>query len=122
MIGDPAEWDRRRGPCELAGELDAALDAAPEPGGAHRGPAAVPGPRDLPGRRPLDPRPQRRPESFSAELSDVAEVLLRASYRAAARELESRIPRRADGRAVPSALCALGKCGGRSWGSPPTSS
>lgn len=116
MIGDPAEWDRRRTPAELAAELDAALAAAPAL--EERG-------RIL--RRFRDREIFRAdirsilgrsggPDQFSAELSDVAEVLLRAADRAAAAEMGPRLPRRTDGRVVPWSLCALGKCGGRELG------
>lgn len=116
MIGDPAEWDRRRTPDELAAELSTALDAA-----------ATLEERGRVLRRFRDREIFRAdirsilgrsggPDQFSAELSDVAEVLLGASDRVAAAELDPRLPRRADGRAVPSVLCALGKCGGRELG------
>ncbi|HMB06512.1 MAG TPA: hypothetical protein VKP69_22600 [Isosphaeraceae bacterium] len=116
MIGDPAEWRRARTPAELAADRDAALAAAPildEQAQALRrfrdreffraGVRAILG---LSG----------GPEGFSAELSDVAEALLRGAERIAREELAPILPRRADGRPAPSALLALGKCGGRELG------
>ena len=116
MVCNPAEWERRRSPAELAAELDAALAGA-----------ATLDERCRAARRFKDREVFRAgvrailglsggPDRFSAELSDVAEALLRASYRVALDELRARAPRRGDGRPVPTALFALGKCGGRELG------
>ncbi len=116
MVCDPAQWERRRSPAELAAELDAALAGA-----------ATRDERCRAARRFMDREVFRAgvrailglsggPDRFSAELSDVAEALLRASYRVALDELAPRAPRRGDGRPVPAALFALGKCGGRELG------
>ena len=55
---------------------------------------------------------------FSAELGDVAEVVVAAALNACLQELERRFgpPRGADGRPARVCACALGKCGGRELG------
>jgi len=55
---------------------------------------------------------------FSAELTDLAEVVVEAAYQLCQDELESRYgaPCLADGRPCPMSVCALGKCGGRELG------
>ncbi|MEW5961388.1 MAG: ACT domain-containing protein, partial [Chloroflexota bacterium] len=55
---------------------------------------------------------------FSAELTDLAEVVIEAAYRLCTAELEAEFgrPQRKDGRLCPMSVCALGKCGGRELG------
>jgi len=55
---------------------------------------------------------------FSAELSDLAEVVLDAAFRLADAELRQQYgaPRLPDGAPCPMTICALGKCGGRELG------
>lgn len=60
-----------------------------------------------------------RPEQFASELTAVAEVVMRASYHTALAEAADEIgslPSRTDASAAPSALCVLGKFGGRELG------
>jgi glutamate-ammonia-ligase adenylyltransferase len=116
MIVDPGQWKRGRTPAGLAADRDAALAAAPT----------------------LDARAQALRqfrdreffragvrsilglsgglEGFSVEVSEVAEALLEGADWIAREELASVLPRRADGLPVPSALLAMGKCGGRELG------
>jgi [glutamine synthetase] adenylyltransferase / [glutamine synthetase]-adenylyl-L-tyrosine phosphorylase len=116
MIGDPDQWRRGRSPGELAADRDAALalartlDEKARALGRFRdreffraGVRAILG---LSG----------GPEGFSTELSGIAEVLLQGADGIARDELDPFLPRRLDGRPVPSALLALGKCGGRELG------
>jgi glutamate-ammonia-ligase adenylyltransferase len=116
MVVDPGQWRRARTPAELAAERDAALAQSADLDGKARalrlfrdreffraGVRAILGLCGGPG-------------GFSAELSEVAEALLRGAERVAREELAPVLPRRADGRPVPSALLALGKCGGRELG------
>jgi glutamate-ammonia-ligase adenylyltransferase len=116
MIGDPAEWDRRRRPEDLAAEMDAALATV---GGLEPKGAVLRRFRDREIFR-ADIRSilgrNGGPDQFSAELTDVAEVLLRSSFAVATAEVGALLPTGADGRAVPAVLCALGKCGGRELG------
>jgi len=55
---------------------------------------------------------------FSAELTDLAEVIVEAAFQMAARELRATygVPRLQNGRECPISVCALGKCGGRELG------
>lgn len=55
---------------------------------------------------------------FSAELSDVAEIVVEAVTRLAAREVRGQfgLPRLPNGRPSALSVCALGKCGGRELG------
>ncbi len=55
---------------------------------------------------------------FSQELTDLAEVIVEATYRLCEAELEAQhgIPVRPDGTWCPLVVCALGKCGGRELG------
>jgi glutamine synthetase adenylyltransferase len=55
---------------------------------------------------------------FSAELSDLAEVVIAAAYRLCEKELRLQFgaPQHADGSLSPMTVCALGKCGGRELG------
>lgn len=116
MVGDPSQWRRGRSAAELATDRDAALDGAADPESAalalrqfrdreffRAGVRAILG---LSG----------GPEGFAAELSEVAEALLRGADKITRIELDPALPRRADGRPVSTALLALGKCGGRELG------
>jgi glutamate-ammonia-ligase adenylyltransferase len=115
MICNPVEWEHRRGPTELAAELDAELATA--------------SPEDrLSVLRSHKDRELFRAdvrailglagglEGFSAELSDLAEVLLRAAHAHAFAIVKREPPRRRNGTPVPSVVCALGKLGGRELG------
>ncbi len=55
---------------------------------------------------------------FSAELTDLAEVVVEAAFRLVEGELRARYgaPCLEDGRPCPMSVCALGKCGGRELG------
>jgi glutamate-ammonia-ligase adenylyltransferase len=55
---------------------------------------------------------------FSAELTDLAEVVVAASYTLSGVDLRAQfgLPRLANGRPSPLVICALGKCGGRELG------
>jgi glutamate-ammonia-ligase adenylyltransferase len=55
---------------------------------------------------------------FSAELTDLAEVVVEAAHDLAAEELRHQfgLARLSNGRPCPLAICALGKCGGRELG------
>lgn len=116
MVGDPGQWRLGRSPAELRADRDAALTAARTPDEQaealrrfrdreffRAGVRAILG---LSG----------GPEPFGDELSNVAEALLDGADRVARAELGADLPRRHDGRPVPSALLALGKCGGRELG------
>jgi glutamate-ammonia-ligase adenylyltransferase len=116
MINDPRRWRRARTPAKLAATRNSALARAPDLEAKARslrqfrdreffraGVRAILG---LTG----------GPEGFSAELSDVAEALLCGADRVARDRLESILPRTKAGLAVPTALLALGKCGGRELG------
>lgn len=116
MIGDPAEWRRGRRPEELAADRDAALASAEAPDEKARALRGF-------GEREFFRAGVRAilgltvgSEGFSTELSEVAEALLRGADRIAREELAPAWPRRAEGGPVPSALFALGKCGGRELG------
>lgn len=116
MVNDPGEWRRPRGKPNLARDLQAALAGAP------RG-----SPRTIALQRFRDREIFRTDvrtilgltgglEGFSAELTDVAEVLAPAAFALAVEQLGDRVPVRPDGRPVPAALLALGKFGGRELG------
>jgi len=55
---------------------------------------------------------------FSGELSDLAEVVIEATYHLALTELRATygLPQLENGRPCPMSVCALGKCGGRELG------
>ena len=57
-------------------------------------------------------------DQFSAELSDLAEVVVQAAYNLCLSELQSRFgnPLLANGNMCPLSVCALGKLGGREIG------
>lgn len=116
MVGDPVQWRRGRTPAELAADRDAAMAGAADLAAKA---AALRRFRDRElfraGARAILGR-SGGPEGFAAELSDLAESLLQGAERIAREALEPNLPRRADGRPVPSALLALGKCGGRELG------
>ena len=117
MVCDPAEWERRRSPDELAAELDAAL----------AGPATLDD-RCRAARRFKDREVFRAGVRAILGLSGwPGSVLGRALRRGRGPAPGRRIgspstswcsgpPAAADGRPVPSALFALGKCGGRELG------
>jgi glutamate-ammonia-ligase adenylyltransferase len=115
MVLNPEEW-RRRDRSELAADLHQGLTGAPdiEAQGAvlrrfkdreifRAGFRAI-----LASTIPL--------ETLADELSDAAEVLLQEALTIATEARPGGLPRRADGRAVPAALFALGKFGGRELG------
>jgi glutamate-ammonia-ligase adenylyltransferase len=109
LICDPAEWRDRRPPEDLRARLEAAVAAAGTPDEAHRALQRFKdrevfriGVRAILGRC-------GGPEGFAAELTEVAEVLLRAALALACAEA----PAPPD---VPVALLALGKFGGRELG------
>jgi [glutamine synthetase] adenylyltransferase / [glutamine synthetase]-adenylyl-L-tyrosine phosphorylase len=116
MICNPSEWTHRRSPEELAAELEAALEVSPNLDAKCRALGRF---KDREIFR-ADIRSilgmHAGIESFSSELSDVAEVLMWAAYRAALAELGPHFPLLSDGRPAPSALLALGKFGGRELG------
>lgn len=116
MINDPAEWNRPRTPGALAAELDEAVASA----GTFAARCQAIGrfkDREIfrAGIRSIL-CPDDGHDRFAAELTDLAEALLWAAYQVALEEAGPAPPRRADGRAVSSALCALGKFGGRELG------
>jgi [glutamine synthetase] adenylyltransferase / [glutamine synthetase]-adenylyl-L-tyrosine phosphorylase len=116
MIGDPGQWGRVRTPAELAADRDAALSASSDLDEKAR---ALRRFRDREFFRAGVVAILGRcggPEGFSAALSDLAEALLQGADRVVCEELAAILPRRADGRPAPSALLALGKCGGRELG------
>ncbi|HEV3121096.1 MAG TPA: hypothetical protein VGY53_04305 [Isosphaeraceae bacterium] len=116
MICDPSEWNHRRSPEELAAELEQSLEASPNLDAKCRALGRF---KDREIFR-ADIRSilhmHADISAFSGELSDVAEVLMWAAYRAASAELGSEPPLLADGRPAPAALLALGKFGGRELG------
>src|SRR5262249_36755997 len=102
MVGDPAQWRRGRTPSELEADRDAALAGAPALDG-----------KVLALRRFRDREFFRAgvrailglsggPEGLAAELSEVAEALLRGADRVTREELDPVLPRRGDRRRVPS--------------------
>jgi [glutamine synthetase] adenylyltransferase / [glutamine synthetase]-adenylyl-L-tyrosine phosphorylase len=116
MICDPAEWGRHPGQKQLTADLAAALAGANT--SECRG-IALRRFRDREIFR-ADLRSilglSRGQEEFSAELTAVAEVLLRAAYAQALQEAASRHFQGDMNRIPPSVLCALGKFGGRELG------
>jgi len=116
MINDPRRWQRGRTPADLAASRDAALAKPPERDGKAQ---ALRQFRD----REFFRAGVRAilglnggPEGFAAELSDVAEALLRGADQVARDALDSILPRTEGGLAVPMTLLALGKFGGRELG------
>jgi glutamate-ammonia-ligase adenylyltransferase len=116
MINDPRCWQRARTAAVLAKVRDAGLAQAADLDGKARslrqfrdreffraGVRAILG---LTG----------GPAGFAAELSNVAEALLRGADRVARDELDPALPRTKKGLRVPLALFALGKGGGRELG------
>jgi glutamate-ammonia-ligase adenylyltransferase len=116
MIRDPARWTRPPGREQLAADLTAAVAAAGSPEGR---PKAIRRFRDREVFR-ADLRSilglNQGLVHFSAELSDVAEVVLRAAFAAALEETGPLLARAGIDRTPPAALCALGKFGGRELG------
>ena len=116
MIRDPAQWIRLPGQKELADELTSALRSATT---AETRARAIQRLRDREVFR-ADMRAilglSRDQDQFSAELADVAEVLLRAAFELALQETADRLAWKAPKRIPPSVLCALGKFGGRELG------
>ncbi len=57
-------------------------------------------------------------EQFAEELTDLADIIVEATYRLAAKSVRDiyGLPRLANGRICPIVVCALGKCGGRELG------
>lgn len=116
MVVDPGQWRRGRTLAELVSDRDSALAGVPNLDDQAR---AL--------RRFRDREFFRAgvrvilglnggQEGFAAELSDVAEVLLRGADRVARDALDPLLPRTADNLPVPTTLLALGKCGGRELG------
>ena len=116
MVNDPAGWQRGRTAAELADARDTALAEAPDLDAQARVLRQF---RD----REFFRAGVRKilglnggPEGFAEELSDIAEALLRGADRVTREALEPTLPRTGDGLPVPTALLALGKCGGRELG------
>jgi glutamate-ammonia-ligase adenylyltransferase len=116
MIRDPAQWIRLPGQVQLTSELSGSMNTEATAEG-----------RALAIRRFRDREVFRADmrsilglskdlDQFSAELADVAEVLLRAAYAQAVEDTTARLSRTAPLKVPPSALCALGKFGGRELG------
>jgi glutamate-ammonia-ligase adenylyltransferase len=116
LIFDPAEWTRNPRPRQLSAELGSALASAEVREERCR---ALRQFRDREIFR-ADLRSilglSRGLEQFSAELSDVAEVLLQVSYSLALEETKSSLTKTVTQGKRPSALFALGKFGGRELG------
>jgi glutamate-ammonia-ligase adenylyltransferase len=116
MICDPAQWTRPPGQKQLAADLASALSSATT---HEQRSQAIRRFRDREIFR-ADLRSildlSKGQDQFSAELSDVAEVLLQAAYGLALEETRSSLRRSAIDRLPPSVLCALGKFGGRELG------
>jgi glutamate-ammonia-ligase adenylyltransferase len=116
LICDPSRRTRAPGPVQLEAELGQAMGAASSAEGRSR---AVRRFRDREIFR-ADLRSilevSQGLEQFSAELSDVAEVTLRAAYALALEETRPLLARAGIDRMPPSVLCALGKFGGRELG------
>ncbi|MGC8643522.1 MAG: hypothetical protein ACP5XB_27005 [Isosphaeraceae bacterium] len=116
MIRDPAQWIRLPGQKELADELTSALSTALS---AEKRARAIQRFRDREVFR-ADMRSilglSKDLDQFSAELADVAEVLLRAAYELSLQETANRLAWKVPNRPPPSVLCALGKFGGRELG------
>jgi glutamate-ammonia-ligase adenylyltransferase len=115
MINDPSEWKRPPGRERLAAELESSLAAA-KPAQWSR---AIRQYRDREIFR-ADLRTilglSQGLDQFSAELSDLAEVVLRSAYLLALQETIASRQARAIGQVPGSVLCALGKFGGRELG------
>jgi len=116
MINDPRRWRRGRTSADLAAARDIALAKAPDLDGKAR---ALRRFRDCEffraGVRAILGK-NGGPEGFAAELSDVAEALLRGADLVARDALYPILPRTSGGLPVPTTLLALGKCGGRELG------
>jgi [glutamine synthetase] adenylyltransferase / [glutamine synthetase]-adenylyl-L-tyrosine phosphorylase len=116
MIRDPAQWIRLPSQKELAVELASAMNSATT---AEAHAVAIRRFRDREVFR-ADMRSilglSRNHDQFSAELADVAEVLLRAGFGLALEETADRLTWKAPRRIPASVLCALGKFGGRELG------
>jgi glutamate-ammonia-ligase adenylyltransferase len=114
--GDPSDWLQPRRQADLDADLGAALNRATTPDERHR---AVQRFKDREVFR-ADVRAILglcgSPEQFSIELTDVAEVMMRAAFEIADAESLPDPPRHRDGRTAPAALCALGKFGGSELG------
>ena len=115
MVGDPAEWQRGRTPAELAADRDAALAEAPDLDGKARGSGGS-GTASSSARGPRDPRPERRAGGVLGRAVRRRRGPAPGADRVARDELDPILPRTGDGLPVPSALLALGKCGGRELG------
>jgi glutamate-ammonia-ligase adenylyltransferase len=115
MINDPTEWKRPPGRERLAAELESSLAAA----GPEQWSRAIRQYRDREIFR-ADLRTilglSQGLDQFSAELSDLAEVVLRSAYILALRETMASRQGRTIGLVPGSVLCALGKFGGRELG------
>jgi glutamate-ammonia-ligase adenylyltransferase len=116
MICNPAEWQRRTSQPELAAELESELNSA---GTAEELLRTLREFKDR-GIFRADVRAILEIggslDGFSAELSDLAEVLLRAAFARIAQLARKDPPHRASGGLVSATLCALGKFGGRELG------
>jgi glutamate-ammonia-ligase adenylyltransferase len=116
MIRDPAQWIRLPRQKELAAELASAMNSAST---AEARALAIRRFRDREVFR-ADMRSilglSKDNDQFSAELADVAEVLLRAAYEVSLEETTARLAWKAPSRLPASVLCALGKFGGRELG------
>jgi glutamate-ammonia-ligase adenylyltransferase len=116
MICDPAEWTRHPGQKQLSADLASTLAAADA---VDRRGVALRRFRDREIFR-ADLRSilglSRGQDEFSAELAAVAEVVLEAAYGLALEEAAARHFQGDKDRIPPSALCALGKFGGRELG------
>jgi glutamate-ammonia-ligase adenylyltransferase len=116
MICEPAEWARQPGPNQLTSSLAAAI------AGADSREERVRAVRQFRDREVF--RADLRSilglstgqEEFSAELTAVAEVLLEAAYALALEETTRKLGPAAQDLIRPSALCALGKFGGKELG------
>jgi glutamate-ammonia-ligase adenylyltransferase len=116
MINDPRRWQRGRTRAGLAAARDTALAKATDLDDKARGLRQFrdreffrAGVRAILGKN-------GGPEGFAAELSDVAEALLKGADRVARDALGAILPRTSDGLPAPATLLALGKCGGRELG------
>ncbi|RUL87451.1 hypothetical protein TsocGM_12275 [Tautonia sociabilis] len=116
MIGDPTRWRRSPSPAELEADLADRLGRASDLEGKIR---AL--------RRFKDREIFRAdvrtilgqsdgPEGFADELTEVAEVVMRATLALAVERIGAEPPLRTDGTPVPVSVCALGKFGGRELG------
>ncbi len=115
LINDPAAWEKRQSPEELEAALEAELVTL---NSSKKRTQALQRFKDREIFR-ADIRTilgLTSADRFSAELTDVAEVLLRLALPLAAEELGLEPPHLADGQPAPVTLCALGKFGGRELG------